>query len=113
MEIADQVAAANCVCSLYDDDDDEFAEADHQGFISISDETEYEERAYMGFFSADDFAPSDEELVPIEEGSYEDLPEGHDTKFNFGQHKGETYIQVVRSNPSYFRWGTREKRPSV
>ena len=68
----------------------------------------------MGFFSEGDFAPSDEEPVPIEEdGSFEDLPEGHDAKFNFGQHKGETYIQVVRSNPSYFRRGTKETRPSV
>ena len=104
-DIAEQVEAAKAHITYYDDDGE--SEVDHQGFISISDETGYEESAYMGFFNEGDFELSDEELVPIEEEvPNEDLPEGSDTKFNFGQHKGETYIDVLRPNPSHFRWGT-------
>ena len=112
-DIAEQVEAAKAHITYYDDDEGE-SEVDHQGFISISDETGYEESAFMGFFNEGDFDPSDEELVSVaEEVPYEDLPEGSDTRFNFGQHKGETYNEVIRSNPSYFRWGVKERKPSV
>ena len=55
--------------------------------------------AYMGFFDGEDFAASDEELLDESPGGVTsqgsswdvlDYPEGGDTQFNFGMHRGST-----------------------
>jgi len=42
----------------------------------------------------------------------EPLPEGHDTLFTFGQHRGCTYGEIVKTQPGYYIWGLGEKTPS-
>ena len=59
--------------------------------------------AYPGFFSPGDFADEgdeDEELV--EDDSFEFLeppPEGSDTVFGLGLHRGRTFGEVVQEYP--------------
>ena len=77
--------------------------------------------AYMGFFDGEDFAASDEELLDESPGGVTsqgspwdvlDYPEGGDTQFNFGMHRGSTYLEVLRQHPDYYHWGLQEKKPS-
>ena len=77
--------------------------------------------AYMGFFDGEDFAASDEELLDESPGGETsqgspwdvlDYPEGGDTQFNFGMHRGSTYLEVLRQHPDYYHWGLQEKKPS-
>ena len=67
--------------------------------------------AYMGFFDGEDFAASDEELLDESPGGGTsqgspwdvlDYPEGGDTQFNFGMHRGSTYLEVLRQHPDYY-----------
>ena len=37
---------------------------------------------------------------------------GGDTQFNFGMHRGSTYLEVLRQHPDYYHWGLQEKKPS-
>ena len=77
--------------------------------------------AYMGFFG-EDFAASDEELLDESPGGGTsqgspwdvlDYPEGGDTQFNFGMHRGSTYLEVLRQRPDYYHWGLQEAEPSA
>ena len=36
----------------------------------------------------------------------------NDTQFNFGMHRGSTYLEVLRQHPDYYHWGLQEKKPS-
>ena len=77
--------------------------------------------AYMGFFDGEDFAASDKELLDESPGGGTsqgspwdvlDYPEEGDTQFNFGMHRGSTYLEVLRQHPDYYHWGLQEKKPS-
>ena len=41
-----------------------------------------------------------------------DYPDGGGQEFHFGMHKGQTFIEVLRSHPDYFHWGLGQKEPS-
>ena len=49
---------------------------------------------------------------PESSWGYVEFPEGHDMVFGFGRHKGQTYWQVLQTNPSFVHWGLAEKDPS-
>ena len=75
----------------------------------------------MGFFDKADIVSSDEDVQdgtmasrspPESSWGYVEFPEGHDMVFGFGRHKGQTYWQVLQTNPSYIHWGLAEKDPS-
>ncbi|CAE7418365.1 GIP [Symbiodinium sp. CCMP2592] len=91
-----------------DDSDERF------GYLSVA--NDMGRVAYMGFFDDGDFEESDEELEAdsalSSAWSYVDYPEGGDIKFNFGMHKGQTYMDCLREHPDYYHWGLSEKNPS-
>ena len=84
-----------------------------QMFLALDDDHEHPE-GYPGFFNPGDFAEEEEELEEAD-GSFELLeapPEGSDTVFGFGVHRGSTFGDVVLRHPDYFTWGIKEKNPS-
>ena len=87
---------------------------DRYGYLSVA--NDMSRVAYMGFFDEGDFEESDEELEAdsalSSAWSYVDYPEGGDIKFNFGMHKGQTYMDCLREHPDYYHWGLSEKNPS-
>ena len=80
-----------------------------------------EGHVFMGFFDKADIVSSNEDVPdgtmasrspPESSWGYVEFPEGHDMVFGFGRHKGQTYWQVLQTNPSYVHWGLAEKDPS-
>ena len=96
------------VSDTSDDSDERY------GYLSVA--NDMSRVAYMGFFDEGDFEESDEELEAdsalSSAWSYVDYPEGGDIKFNFGMHKGQTYMDCLREHPDYYHWGLSEKNPS-
>ena len=90
-------------------------EPQQEAFVVMDDDPSHPE-AYPGFFSPGDFAEGDDEDEElVEDGSFEFLeppPEGSDTVFGFGLHRGRTFGEVVQDYPDYFTWGIKETSTS-
>ena len=56
-------------------------------------------------FSVVDMEVSQQELADY-------APPGYDRKFDFGQHAGLTYREVVTLHPDYYSWGAAQRTPS-
>ena len=54
---------------------------------------------------------SDEDFEMPEGFDFPELPPGSDQVFEFGQHKGLTFHQVLKDSPGFYVWARKEKLP--